>query len=204
MESKDGHRPLTAKIVGSYLRHHKVGASQLPDLIATVHRSLSGLGQQPLAEEALTPAVSVRQSVRPDYVVCLDCGYRGKTLRRHISSRHGLNRDEYRRRWGLQPDHPLTAPAYSERRSTLAKQLGLGRKPKADEAPAPTPAETDSEHVEGDFDATFKPRRTTRSGSKSEAVDEAASEPTKPRQRRPRAPKASPQSEPVPTPTAEA
>ena len=204
MESKDGHRPLTAKIVGSYLRHHKVGASQLPDLIAIVHRSLSGLGQQPLVEEVLTPAVSVRQSVRPDYVVCLECGYRGKTLRRHISSRHGLNRAEYLRRWGLQPDHPLTAPAYSERRSTLAKQLGLGRKPKADEAPAPTPAETDSEHVGGEVDASSKPRRTTRSRSKSEAVDEAASEPTKPRQRRPRAPKAPPQSEPLPTPTAEA
>jgi predicted transcriptional regulator len=69
MESKDGHRPLTAKIVGSYLRHHNVGASQLPDLIAIVHRSLGGLGQQPLAKEALTPAVSVRQSVRHDYVV---------------------------------------------------------------------------------------------------------------------------------------
>ena len=204
MESKDGHRPLTAKIVGSYLRHHKVGASQLPDLIATVHRSLSGLGQQPLAEEALTPAVSVRQSVRPDYVVCLDCGYRGKTLRRHISSRHGLNRDEYVRRWGLQPDHPLTAPAYSERRSTLAKQFGLGRKPKTDEAPAPTPAESAAEHVDGEVEAAPEPTRTTRSGSKSEAADEAASEPTKPRQRRPRAPKAPPQSDPLPTPTAEA
>ena len=202
MESKDGHRPLTAKIVGSYLRHHKIGASQLPDLIEIVHRSLSGLGQQPLAEEALTPAVSVRQSVRPDYVVCLDCGYRGKTLRRHISSRHGLNRAEYLRRWGLQSDHPLTAPAYSERRSTLAKQLGLGRKPRADEAPAPTPAETDSEHVDGD-EATSKPRRTTRSGSKSEVADEAASQPTKPRQRRPRTPKARTQSEPLPTPTAD-
>ena len=103
MESKDGHRPLTAKIVGSYLRHNTVGASQLPELIATVHRSLGGLGQQPLAEEALTPAVSVRQSVRRDHVVCLDCGYRGKTLRRHISSRHGLGRDEYLKRWGLGP-----------------------------------------------------------------------------------------------------
>src|SRR5690349_19091776 len=130
MESKDGHRPLTAKIVGSYLRHHKVGASQLPDLIAIVHRSLREFGRQAPVEKVLTPAVSVRQSVRPDYVVCLDCGYRGKTLRRHISSRHGLSRDEYLRRWGLQHDHPLTAPAYSEQRSTLAKQLGLGRKPK--------------------------------------------------------------------------
>ena len=97
---------LTAKIVGSYLRHNTVGASELPDLIATVHRSLRELGQQAPVEEVLTPAVSVRQSVRPDYVVCLDCGYRGKTLRRHISSRHGLNRAEYLRRWGLQPDTP--------------------------------------------------------------------------------------------------
>ena len=142
MEPKEGNRLLTAKLVGSYLRHHKVGASQLPDLIATVHQSLGELGQQPPAAEALTPAVSVRQSVRPNYVVCLDCGYRGKTLRRHISSRHGLSRAEYLKRWGLQHDHPLTAPAYSEHRSTLAKQLGLGRKPKADEALEPISAES--------------------------------------------------------------
>src|ERR1700738_3148132 len=143
MDSQTVNPLLTAKIVGSYLRHHTVGTIDLPDLISTVHRSLRELGRQPPVEEVLTPVVSVRQSVRPDYVVCLDCGYRGKTLRRHISSRHGLNRDEYRRRWGLQPDHPLAGAGSSERRSTLAKQLGLGRKPKADEAPAPTPAETD-------------------------------------------------------------
>jgi len=204
MESKDGHRPLTAKIVGSYLRHHNVGASQLPDLIATVHRSLSGLGQQPLAEEALTPAVSVRQSVRPDYVVCLDCGYRGKTLRRHISSRHGLSRAEYLKRWRLQPDHPLTAPAYSERRSSLAKQLGLGRKPKTEAALAPRPAETAAEHVDGEVEAAPEPTRTTRSPSKSDLVNEAASKPIKARQRRPRSQITPPQSEPVPTPTSDA
>jgi len=133
---------LTAKIVGSYLRHHTVGASELPNLITTVHRSLGQLGRQAPVEEVFTPAVSVRQSVRHDYVVCLECGYRGKTLRRHISTRHGLSRAEYLRRWGLQPDHPLTAPAYSERRSSLAKQLGLGRKPKADEALEPISAES--------------------------------------------------------------
>jgi predicted transcriptional regulator len=199
---------LTAKIVGSYLRHNTIGASELPDLIATVHRSLRELGRQPPVEEVLTPAVSVRQSVRPDYVVCLDCGYRGKTLRRHVSSRHGLNRAEYLRRWGLQPDHPLTAPAYSEHRSTLAKQLGLGRKPKADEAPAPIPAESavangdkKVEAADGEVDGTSKPRRTTGSGSKSEVADEAASQPTKPRQRRPRSRVAPPPSEPLPTPT---
>ena len=211
MDAQSVNPLLTAKIVGSYLRHHTVGTSELPDLIATVHRSLRELGRQPPVEEVLTPAVSVRQSVRPDYVVCLDCGYRGKTLRRHISTRHGLSRDEYLRRWGLQPDHPLTAPAYSERRSSLAKQLGLGRKPKADAAAASISAESavangdeKVEAADGEVDGTSKPRRTTRSRSKSDVVDEAASEPTKPRQRRPRAPKASPQSEPVPTPTPDA
>src|SRR5947209_163287 len=113
---------LTAEIVGSYVRHHTVGVSELPDLITTVHRSLSELGISAPVEEVLIPAVSVRQSVRHDYVVCLDCGYRGKTLRRHINSRHGWSPDEYLKRWGLQPSHPLTAPAYTERRSTLAKE----------------------------------------------------------------------------------
>jgi predicted transcriptional regulator len=131
MDAKNVNPLHTAKIVGSYLRHHTVGASQLPDLITSVHRSLTEARQPSPPEELLTPAVSVRQSVRHDYVVCLECGYRGKTLRRHITTRHGLSRDEYLRRWRLQADHLLTAPAYSERRSTLAKQLGLGRKPKA-------------------------------------------------------------------------
>src|SRR6516165_3625027 len=85
-------------------------------------------GRPPAPEEPLTPAVSVRRSVHRDYVICLDCGYRGKTLRRHISVRHGLSRDEYLQRWGLLSDHPLTAPAYSEHRSTLATALGLRRK----------------------------------------------------------------------------
>jgi MucR family transcriptional regulator, transcriptional regulator of exopolysaccharide biosynthesis len=204
MDPQSANPLLTTKIVGSYLRHHTVGASELPDLINSVHRALSAVGQPSRQAELRTPAVSVRQSVRHDYVVCLDCGYRGRTLRRHISSRHGLSRAEYLRRWGLQPDHPLTAPAYSEHRSTLAKQFGLGRKPKTDEAPAPTPAKTASEHVDADVDATSKPRRTTRSRSKSEAVDEAAPEPTKPRQRRPRSRVAPPPSESLPTPTADA
>src|SRR6202043_2460125 len=88
-------------------------------------------GPQAPVKKVLPPAVPAPQSVRHDYVVCLDCGYRGKTLRRHISTRHGLSRDEYLKRWRLRSDHPLTAPAYSERRSTMAKALGFGRKPKA-------------------------------------------------------------------------
>jgi predicted transcriptional regulator len=202
---------LTAKIVGSYVRHNTVGASELPDFITTVHRSLRELGRQAPAEQVLTPAVSLRQSVRHEYVVCLDCGYRGKTLRRHISSRHGLNRDEYLRRWGLLPDHPLTAPAYSEHRSTLAKQLGLGRKPKAEEAPAPIPAESavangdkKVEAADGEVDGTSKPRRTAGSRSKSDVVNEGASEPKKARQRRLRSRVAAPPSEPLPTSTPDA
>ena len=199
MESKDGHQPLTAKIVGSYLRHHKVGASQLPDLIAIVHRSLRELGRQPPVEEVLTPAVSVRQSVRPDYVVCLDCGYRGKTLRRHISTRHGLSRDEYLNRWGLQRNHPLTAPAYSEHRSTLAKQLGLGRKPKAEAAGKPIPAEPSLANGEQEAEADRpSPRETGAPGS-----GEAASQPKRTRQRRTRSRAVASQSEPLATPIAE-
>jgi len=175
MDRQSVNRLLTAKIVGSYLRHQIVGASELPPLISSVNRGLSEAGRPSPSEELRTPAVSVRQSVRHDYVVCLDCGYRGKTLRRHISSRHGLNSDEYLKRWGLRQNHPLTAPAYSEHRSVLAKELGLGRKPKTEAA--------ESAAV---FPASPKPRRTSRSRSKSDVVKEAPSEPTKARQRRSR------------------
>src|SRR5271157_5732321 len=187
---------LTSKIVRSYVRNHKLAANEMSDLITTVYRAMSHLGRPPEPEEVRIPAVSVRRSVHQDYVICLDCGYRGKTLRRHISHRHGLSRDEYLRRWGLQPDHPLTAPAYSEHRSTLAKQLGLGRKPKAEGAAAPIAAESpvgDGEKkVEADHPTSGA---ATRSGSKSDVLDEAASQPIKKRRRRARSRPAPPQSE---------
>ena len=192
---------LTAKIVRGYVRHHRLGPDQLPNLIASVHRTLGQLGQQVQAEEVLTPAVSIRQSVRRDYVVCLECGYRGKTLRRHISVRHGLNADEYRRRWGLRRDHPLTAPAYSEQRSTLAKELGLGRKSTTEVAPAPATAELVAANIEEHVETSPKPRRTRRSRSKSD-VNEAAAEP-RARQRRPRSRVAPTQSGSPSTPTAD-
>jgi predicted transcriptional regulator len=188
----------TAKIVGSYLRHHTVGASELPELITSVHRALSGVGSQAPVEEVLTPAVSVRQSVRPDYVVCLDCGYRGKTLRRHITSRHGLRPNEYLKRWGLRSNHPLTAPAYSEQRSIVAKEHRLGQKPTAEAASAPTPVESAAPDADRKIEANTKQRRTTRSRSKSDVVSEGASEPAKARQRRPRPQITPPQSEPPP------
>jgi predicted transcriptional regulator len=175
---------LTAKIVQGYVRHHRLEPDQLSDLITSVHRAIGQLGRPDQPEEVRTPAVSVRRSVHRDYVTCLDCGYRGKTLRRHISTRHGLSGDEYRQRWGLKSDHPLTAPAYSERRSTLAKELGLGRKPIALAATSPAPASTDA-----------KARRTRKSrpASKSEGVATGtAARPTPARKRQSRARVASP------------
>jgi predicted transcriptional regulator len=226
-----GARHLTAKIVKSYVRQHRVGADQISDLITSVHQAFGQLGQPVQPEEILVPAVSIRRSVRQDYVVCLDCGYRGKTLRRHISTQHGLNRDEYLKRWGLRSDHPLNAPAYSEQRSTLAKALGLGRKSTAQATPevsppvAPATADVDqgsqakparrrsraaSKSADVTSEAVTEPtptrRRRPRSAPKSSTADggnKAAAEPTPARKRRPRSRVASPQPEQTSSPTAE-
>lgn len=118
---------LTADIVSAYARSHQLSADQVVSLISTVHQALSGAAKPVEAAAERTPAVPIRRSVNREYVVCLECGWRGKTLRRHLSSRHGLNPNEYRTRWNLRSQHPLTAPDYSERRSSMAKELGLGR-----------------------------------------------------------------------------
>ena len=177
----------TAMIVSSYVRHHTLRPEQLSDLIIAVHHALSNLGQPIQTEEVLTPAVSVRRSVHHDYVVCLDCGYRGKMLLRHISTQHALDRGEYLKRWGLRSDHPLTAPAYSERRSTLAKTLGLGRKAKAAVLSAATPTAAPTP-VDVDLGSEAKPaRRRSRAASKSaDLASEAVAEPTPTRRRRSR------------------
>jgi len=119
---------LTTKIVAAYVRRSQIGADQLPVLISTVHLALVGLGK-PAAETEVerTPAVTIRQSVHRDYVVCLDCGWRGQMLKRHLATSHGLSVEQYRVRWNLPREHPMTTPSYSERRSGLAKQIGLGR-----------------------------------------------------------------------------
>ena len=121
---------LAARIVASYFRHNKIAADQMDALIAGVRRSLAEVGRQasPVPEEAArVPAVPVRRSVQRDYIVCLECGFRGLVLRRHLATRHGLDPDAYRARWKLSADYPLVAPSYSDRRSRLAHQIGLGR-----------------------------------------------------------------------------
>jgi predicted transcriptional regulator len=119
------------EIVSSYVRHHQVPADQLSALIVGVHRTLAGLGRAPPVQEPPRPAVPIRRSVQPDYVVCLECGHRARALRRHLRGAHGLGISEYRTRWNLPPDYPLVAPSYSMRRSTVAKEMGFGRKPGA-------------------------------------------------------------------------
>jgi len=122
------NRELAAQIAAAYLQRNQLGADQLATLISTVHQALIGLGETAEPVEApRTPAVSVRRSIHRDYVVCLECGYRGQMLKRHLMTAHNLSVHEYRSRWNLPPEHALTAPAYSERRSELAKQAGFGR-----------------------------------------------------------------------------
>jgi predicted transcriptional regulator len=122
------NQELTAEIVSAYVRRNQIGADQLASLISSVHQALANLGN-PVAEipGERKPIVSARQSVHRDYVVCMDCGWKGSMVKRHLMTRHGSTVDEYRARWNLKPDHPITAPGYSERRSTMAKQIGLGR-----------------------------------------------------------------------------
>ena len=121
-------RELTAEIVAGYVRRNQIATDQLASLISNVHRALANLGK-PATETPpeRKPAVSARQSVHPAYIACMDCGWKGQMLKRHLTAAHGLTIDEYRARWHLKPDHPVTAPGYSERRSTMAKKIGLGR-----------------------------------------------------------------------------
>ena len=131
-----------ADIVSAHVSNNSVSVNDLPGLIQSVYASLAALGQAPeLVEEKLTPAVSVRASVKPDAVTCLDCGVRLKMLKRHLGTDHGMTPAEYRARWNLPADHPLVAPDYAAKRKDLALRIGLGgkpgQKPKAKEVATP-------------------------------------------------------------------
>ena len=127
-----------AEIVSRYVRHHQVPTDQLTTLIIEVHRAFAGLGHPAPVQELSRPAVPIRRSVQRDYVVCLECGFRAQALRRHLRVAHGLAVAQYRAHWNLPADYPVTAPAYSQRRSEMAKELGLGRRSVPVEPP-PTP-----------------------------------------------------------------
>jgi predicted transcriptional regulator len=116
------------EIVAAYVRHNTISSDQLPALISNVRAALSALGKPEIASpERLTPAVPIRRSISADKITCLDCGWSGQMLRRHLHSGHGLEPERYRERWKLASDYPMTAPNYTSRRSELAKSIGLGR-----------------------------------------------------------------------------
>ncbi len=121
---------LTADIVSAYVSRNPVAADQIPNLIATVSVGLKNLAspkKEPVAERE-RPAVSIKRSLQDDHLVCLEDGKKFKSLKRHIKTSHGLTPQEYRKKWGLKPEYPMTAPAYAEQRSKLAKDIGLGSK----------------------------------------------------------------------------
>ena len=121
---------LTADIVAAHVSNNSVAVSDLPALITNVHNALAGLGGgSAVPETRAEPAVSIRASVKPDYIVCLDDGKKLKMLKRHLMTHYGITPDEYRAKWGLPADYPMVAPNYAEQRRSLAVKIGLGRKP---------------------------------------------------------------------------
>lgn len=122
---------LTSDIIAAHVSNNSVSGEELTSLITNVYAALASLGQAAPAPAAapLKPAVSIRASIKPDHITCLDCGMELKMLKRHLSTHHGMGPDDYRARWGLAADYPLVAPNYAERRRDLAVKIGLGRKP---------------------------------------------------------------------------
>ena len=121
---------LTAQIVTAYTARNPVEPDQLPELIQKVRESLTRTGEPEQPEpKPLVPAVNPKKSIFREYIICLEDGKRMTMLKRHLRTSYNMTPDEYRQRWGLPRDYPMTAPSYAATRSTLAKQFGLGRKP---------------------------------------------------------------------------
>ena len=128
-QSDDTLITLTADIVAAHVSNNSVAVNDLPNLIGNVHSALSGIsGNRSAAEAKLEPKVSIRSSIKPDSITCVECGKKQKMLKRHLMTNHGLTTVEYRQKWGLPADYPMVAPNYAEQRRTLAKSIGLGTK----------------------------------------------------------------------------
>lgn len=120
---------LTANIVSAYVSNNSVPSAEIPNLIGQVHSALKRVSSNQVAApaEPLKPAVSVKRSINPDYLVCLEDGKQFKSLKRHLRTRYNMTPEQYRDKWGLAPDYPMVAPNYAAARSQLAKQMGLGQ-----------------------------------------------------------------------------
>jgi len=129
-KADDNILELTAEIVSAHVSNNSVPLSELPGLIQEVYKTLSAVGRGAPSPEKLQPAVPVKKSVFPDYIICLEDGKKLKMLKRHLKTAYNMTPEQYRERWGLPSDYPMVAPNYARRRSDLAKKIGLGTKPR--------------------------------------------------------------------------
>jgi predicted transcriptional regulator len=121
---------LTAQIVSAHVSNNSVTPDALPSLINDVYRALTNVGSEPVVVDKPAPAVPIKKSIFPEYIICLEDGKKLKMLKRHLRTAYNMTPDEYRERWGLSADYPMVAPSYARHRSSLAKQIGLGTKPR--------------------------------------------------------------------------
>ncbi len=134
MPNRENHAELlalTTEIVAAHLSNNASAEKNIPDLIEQVYRTLSGLGSEAIigkSSDRPTPAVPIKRSYTPDYIICLEDGKKLKMLRRHLKTAYDMTPDQYRERWGLPANYPMTAPNYAKQRSKLAKDIGLGKK----------------------------------------------------------------------------
>lgn len=127
--SEDTLLTLTADIVAAHVSNNSVAVNDLPNLIQNVHQALTGISTTPVGtQEKPEPKVSIRASVKPEHISCLECGKKQKMLKRHLMTNHEMTPADYRQKWGLSSDYPMVAPNYAEQRRTLAKSIGLGTK----------------------------------------------------------------------------
>ena len=129
MEEKNEVIEMTADIVSAYVGNNTVSAAELPALIQSVHRALAGVsgGAEVVEAAPRDPAVPIRRSITPDFIICLEDGRKFKSLKRHLRTKYNMSPEEYRAKWGLPKDYPMVAPIYAKARSDLAKQMGLGQ-----------------------------------------------------------------------------
>jgi predicted transcriptional regulator len=129
MDDKSEIIEMTADIVSAYVGNNSVSANDLPSLIQSVHRALASVtgAAEPVEAAPKEPAVSIKKSITPDFLICLEDGRKFKSLKRHLRTKYNLSPEEYRAKWGLAKDYPMVAPSYAQARSNLAKQMGLGQ-----------------------------------------------------------------------------
>ena len=128
--NRDELLTLTTEIVSSYVSNNVLPVNELPKVISEIYSTIVGLNAKTNSDSKLDPAVPIKKSIMPDYIVCLEDGKKLKMLKRHLKTAYDMTPEEYRERWGLSADYPMVAPNYAIHRSSLAKKIGLGTKPK--------------------------------------------------------------------------